>query len=104
MIKIHKYLYIAFSCLIIGTAASALFYGNYKLYHSPKIKQNSLKTLLLNYSNECYKDSSLNDGRYYLIDNHNDTIVVCRTSYKSIYEHKQPTFEGFIEYVKKLEK
>lgn len=109
MIKINKYLYFGFSFLIIGAIAYALFYVD---YNTTVIKQKSLKTLLLDYSNECYKDSSIANlfaitiqgtDTTYLI-NDNDALIGIKKGSQLIYEHKQPTFKGFIDYVKKNEK
>jgi hypothetical protein len=55
------------------------------------------------YKTECYKDSTLYENRLTTDYRGSDSLgfiyPVCR--YESGYDHRQPTFEGFMEYLKR---
>ena len=60
--------------------------------------------LILQYADECYKDSTLVDV-YHDPNYHSRGFSTVMAGYWSEeWEHKTPTFEGFIEWIGKLDK
>ena len=83
-------------CTIKGYLESQGRYDNSN-HNKPTITdryQNNTIDLILAYADECYADSSETIGYYYPAD---EPFAKRRT----LWLHRQPTFEGFIEYLRK---
>lgn len=69
------------------------------LVYKPMIRGISVQDLF-DYQKECYNDSTFVDTYWRQIDN--GTMAYVTEEVMAHYIHKEPIFEGFIEYIKQL--
>ena len=74
----------------------------------PIVKTDSLIVItfqdLIDYQKECYNDSTLTGGVFIFEEDllrKDGTVYASSGRWKYYYDHSQPTFEGFIEYMEK---
>lgn len=101
--------------LVLDTAGNLIGYETGDLFHAKYHKLPSIEEKLLLYAQECYNDSSLGEKQYHKTNI--DTTTCERTvalgnppyyypcekqsHYYRKWIHHKPTFEGFIEWLKK---
>lgn len=87
---------------IIWTKKDTTFFTSRKDYENYKRTDFAKEFLFVysKYEQECYKDSSLVD--IYVDPNPRTQITLSVGYHEKRWVHKEPTFEGFIEYIKNI--